>query len=133
MKKRISIDDLQLGMRVIGLDQSWLRSPLWVHRQVIKSEDDIAILRQSGVREVDVEEGGVLLQSQDAQSLETATEVNLETCLDPHSPAGGGSPEIDSPTFSRIQPKTVKPFPQPTILMPNSKPLVKFAWKRYPQ
>ena len=96
MKKRISIDDLQLGMCVIGLDQSWLRSPLWVHRQVIKSEDDIAILRRSGVREVDVDEDGVLLERQDRQSIETATEERQVTFFDPHSPTGEGSLGHDS-------------------------------------
>ncbi|MDT7044227.1 HD-GYP domain-containing protein [Candidatus Nitronereus thalassa] len=59
MKRRISIEQLKPGMHLVGLDKSWLQSPLWIHRGQIKSQADIVKLRQSGVREVtiDIQQG----------------------------------------------------------------------------
>jgi putative nucleotidyltransferase with HDIG domain len=39
-------------MFVVGLDRSWLQTPLLFHRKLIKGPDDIARLEQLGVREV---------------------------------------------------------------------------------
>jgi len=79
-RKRISIKDLKPGMCVVGLDQSWLRSPLWVHRQVIKSDDDIATLRRSGVCEVDIDGGGA------PDDLPISDTADTESCSDRESP-----------------------------------------------
>ncbi len=51
-KKQISIDQLRPGMHILGLDQSWLKSTVWFHRGLIKSEGEIRKLRESGVRMV---------------------------------------------------------------------------------
>jgi len=39
-------------MHILGLDQSWLKSTVWFHRGLIKSEGEIRKLRESGVRMV---------------------------------------------------------------------------------
>ncbi len=59
MKRRIPIEQLKPGMHLVGLDQSWFKSPLWIHRGPVKSQADIRKLKQSGVREVtiDIEQG----------------------------------------------------------------------------
>lgn len=55
MKKRIRIEDLQPGMHLAGIDHSWLKTPFWLHRRIVKSDRDVRELRQSGVRWVFIE------------------------------------------------------------------------------
>lgn len=59
MKRRIPVEQLKPGMHLLGLDQSWFKSPLWFHRGPVKSHADIRQLMESGVREVtiDTEQG----------------------------------------------------------------------------
>jgi len=59
MKRRIPVEQLKPGMHLLGLDQSWFKSPLWFHRGPVKSYADIRQLMKSGVREVtiDTEQG----------------------------------------------------------------------------
>jgi len=52
MKQRISIDQLQLGMFIAGLDQSWFKTPFFRHKWLVKRAEEIQLLRQYGVREV---------------------------------------------------------------------------------
>lgn len=54
-KVTISVDDLKIGMRVVGLDRSWLSTSLLSHRFLIKSSKDIEKLKQNGIRHVVVE------------------------------------------------------------------------------
>jgi HD-GYP domain-containing protein (c-di-GMP phosphodiesterase class II) len=53
--KKISIKELRVGMFVTEMDISWLKSPFLLHRRAIKSENDIALLRQAGVRVVGID------------------------------------------------------------------------------
>lgn len=55
MRKRISIDQLKIGMKVEKLDRSWLATPFLRHRFTITSSEQIAQLQASGVRQLDVE------------------------------------------------------------------------------
>lgn len=55
MKKTISIDELKPGMKVVGIDKSWLETPFLSHNFRIHSEKDIEKLRGSGVQLVTVE------------------------------------------------------------------------------
>ena len=55
MRKRISIDQLKVGMKVEKLDRSWLATPFLRHRFTITSSEHIAQLHASGVQELDVE------------------------------------------------------------------------------
>ena len=50
--KQISIDDLVVGMYIVGLDQSWLQSPFLFHRRRIRRYEEIARLKAYGVRRV---------------------------------------------------------------------------------
>ena len=50
MKKRIGIDELQLGMQVEQLDRSWLSTPFFRHKMTITSAQQVAQLRACGVR-----------------------------------------------------------------------------------
>lgn len=55
MTKRIHIDDLCPGMHIRKLDKSWLETPFFRHSMTVTSDAQIAKLRDSGVRFVDIE------------------------------------------------------------------------------
>ena len=55
MRKRISIDQLKIGMKVEKLDRSWLTTPFFYHRFTITSSAQIEQLYASGVQQLDVE------------------------------------------------------------------------------
>jgi len=55
MRRRISIGQLKVGMKVEKLDRSWLATPFLRHRFTITSSEQIALLRASGVQELDVD------------------------------------------------------------------------------
>ncbi|TKB66568.1 MAG: HD-GYP domain-containing protein [Nitrospira sp.] len=57
MRKRISIDQLKIGMKVEKLDRSWLTTPFFRHRFTITSSAQIEQLHASGVQQLDVETG----------------------------------------------------------------------------
>lgn len=52
MRKRISIDQLRPGMFITGVDQSWFKTPLWLHRQLIQSDGEVQLLKTSGVQTI---------------------------------------------------------------------------------
>ncbi len=54
MRKRISIDQLKVGMKVARLDRSWLATPFLRHRFTITSAEQIEQLHASGVQQIDV-------------------------------------------------------------------------------
>jgi HD-GYP domain-containing protein (c-di-GMP phosphodiesterase class II) len=51
-RKRVSVNAIKPGMFVVSLDQSWLRTPFFFHRRLIKSAEEVERLRSEGVREV---------------------------------------------------------------------------------
>lgn len=51
-QKRIPVSRVKPGMYVAGLDRSWLETPFLFHRKLIKSTEEIEILKRNGVREV---------------------------------------------------------------------------------
>ncbi|HSL03695.1 MAG TPA: DUF3391 domain-containing protein [Nitrospiraceae bacterium] len=55
MRKRISIDQLKIGMKVEKLDRSWLATPFLRHRFTITSLEQIKQLHASGVQQLDVD------------------------------------------------------------------------------
>ena len=76
MRKRISIDQLKVGMKVEKLDRSWLATPFLRHRFTITSSEQIAQLRASGVQQLDVETDDL---SQDSGSFASAMPAKAET------------------------------------------------------
>ncbi len=83
MKRRIPIDQLKPGMHLLGLDQSWFKSPLWFHRGPVKSHADIRKLMESGVREVTIESE----QNSDGQGSDNETTIlGIQGGVEPSSP-----------------------------------------------
>jgi putative nucleotidyltransferase with HDIG domain len=56
MRKTIPLDQLMIGMTVVGMDRSWLATPFLRHRVRITQHDQINKLKKAGVRFVEVEE-----------------------------------------------------------------------------
>ena len=55
MRKRISLEQLRVGMYVAGIDCSWFRTPFLKHRFLISTEEQIERLRRSNARVVDID------------------------------------------------------------------------------
>src|SRR5918996_5616315 len=51
-RKRVSISQLRPGMYVLDLDRPWLETQFLFHRRLIKSAEEIELLRHQGIREV---------------------------------------------------------------------------------
>lgn len=75
MRKRISIDQLKIGMKVEKLDRSWLATPFLRHRFTITSSEQIEQLHASGVQHLDVDADDVY---QDSGSLVHVTAAKAE-------------------------------------------------------
>jgi putative nucleotidyltransferase with HDIG domain len=55
MRKRISIDQLKIGMKIEKLDCSWLATPFLRNRFTITSSEQIQQLQASGVQQLEIE------------------------------------------------------------------------------
>lgn len=53
--KRISIDELTVGMFIAGLDQPWYRTPFLLHKWLVSSADDIVQLKRHGIQSVTID------------------------------------------------------------------------------
>ena len=90
MRKRISIDQLKVGMKVEKLDRSWLATPFLRHRFTITSSEQIEQLHASGVQQLDVDTDDAY---QDSASFMPALPAVAETSqlispnLEPDPPA----------------------------------------------
>ncbi|MGZ8488574.1 MAG: HD-GYP domain-containing protein [Candidatus Binatia bacterium] len=51
-RKRVAIADVRIGMYVVGLDRSWLKTPFLFHRKLIQRTEEIEQLKKHGTREV---------------------------------------------------------------------------------
>jgi hypothetical protein len=60
MLKKITVDDLRLGMHLHELCGAWLDHPFWKTKFVLRDPEDLRKLQGSGVREVwiDIAKGG---------------------------------------------------------------------------
>jgi putative nucleotidyltransferase with HDIG domain len=76
MRKRISIDELRIGMKVEKLDRSWLATPFLRNKFTITSAQQIEQLSASGVQQLDVDADGAC---QDSGSIVPAMAAEAET------------------------------------------------------
>ena len=53
--KKISIDELQIGMFIVEMDISWIKSPFLRHRRSIENNKDILLLKKSGVKKITID------------------------------------------------------------------------------
>ena len=74
--RTITIDQLKPGMFVVWMDQSWYRTPFFSHKRLIRSQDDIDLLLQHGIKElkIDMDKGLETEADQAEQSSPSTTE-----------------------------------------------------------
>ncbi|MCU7834331.1 MAG: DUF3391 domain-containing protein [gamma proteobacterium symbiont of Taylorina sp.] len=48
--KKITIDELEVGLFIVEMDISWIKSPFLLHRRAIKTKNDIILLKKAGVK-----------------------------------------------------------------------------------
>lgn len=66
--RKISIDELRVGMHVISLDISWFDSPFLRQKRTIKTPKDIALLRKAGVKSLTIDPNkGITPETPDAE------------------------------------------------------------------
>jgi putative nucleotidyltransferase with HDIG domain len=79
-RKRIPGSEIRAGMFLVRILDSWWKSPFFVHRRLLRSQD-VQQLVQSGIQEVeiDISKGLDVSPDSDANTLEDAREVQVET------------------------------------------------------
>ena len=89
MHKRISIEQLKIGMKVEKLDRSWLATPFLRHRFTITSSEQIQQLRASGVQQLDVDADDACQDSGSFVPAMPAAEISqpISPPLEPEPPA----------------------------------------------
>ena len=54
-RKRVPVKDLQVGMRLVGLDRPWMETPFLWHRMVLRDEDQIQKIAACGAQYAEIE------------------------------------------------------------------------------
>ena len=79
MLKKIPVTDLRVGMYLHGLCGSWMQHPFWRNKFVIKSEQDIRAIADSGITEV-------MIDSAQGLDVAPAAEPRVEVAVAPPPP-----------------------------------------------
>src|SRR5215475_1648023 len=111
--KQISIDDLVIGMYIVGLDQSWLQSPFLLHRRRIGRHEEIARLKAYGVRRVTIDptRGLDLVETLSRPAEELLPSAPALAPLPPQDSTGGEARERDNVCHSPLSRPRVAPLP----------------------
>lgn len=89
--KRVPIHALKVGMYVAGLDRSWVNTPFFRHRFLIKNEAQVVRIRQSGAREITIDtEKGLDVDA------DMAGTVSVAAAEEPNPPAAVHADEATS-------------------------------------
>ncbi|OPX54086.1 HD-GYP domain-containing protein [Oceanospirillum multiglobuliferum] len=75
MRQRIPVSDLRVGMRVVELDISWLKSPFWRHAFTIQTQNEITLLRQH-CQHVEISVSTKIKGAKSAKQLPSSTQGN---------------------------------------------------------
>ncbi len=95
--KTISIDQLKLGMFIVGMDQPWFRTPFLLHKRLIRHAKDIDLLKQHGIREVKIDSSRGL-------DVEPVPAGNLNPASHIHNASESHEPILDVPQASSDEP-----------------------------
>lgn len=103
--RKITISQLSNGMFIHELDIPWMKSPFLRHRRKIKSANDIALLKQAGVKELHIDlSRGADIPSNHKEPLNEHTSKNISSdikeppAVDEVSPPSSSEPLIDKQT-----------------------------------
>ena len=86
MRKKISVNDVRVGMYLQDVGASWMKNPFWRSRFLITEAKDIALLKESNIPEVwiDTSKGADVISP----------------------PGGGGFPDTDVSPLTGLQPES---------------------------
>lgn len=101
--RRIPLHELTTGMYVIGIDRSWLHTPFFQHKFLVRTSGDIERLQKAGVAEV---------------TIDTEQELELETPAGFSQAAFGETPET-RPASSEAMAAPSLPVEAPVVLAEN--------------
>ena len=85
--KEISIDELLVGMFIVKMDVSWIKSPFLLHRRAITSKNDILLLKKSGVKILTIDLDKSQVTPEQETDLNVSQSTNNETQPQPPSQA----------------------------------------------
>lgn len=80
--KKISIEELKIGMFVVEMDISWIQSPFLLHRRAIKSKKDILLLKQSGAKflTIDLNKSQIAVEPESPSVAQAEEAVSAQPC-----------------------------------------------------
>jgi HD-GYP domain-containing protein (c-di-GMP phosphodiesterase class II) len=116
--KRIPVEALTVGMRVVRLDRSWLETPFWRHRIDISQPAQIEMLKAQGIRFVDIE----------ADDTPQEATISPAASLNPvpwHTPAAGHDEPLEEP--DPIQVPFEEELPRARLVYQEAKRIVQDA------
>jgi len=83
--KELLIDELMVGMFVVKMDVSWIKSPFLFHRRAIESKNDILLLKKAGVKKITIDLSKSDFTPQDKQALKPSSLAQEEKAIsEPH-------------------------------------------------
>jgi len=107
MKKTISVNDLKIGMTVVGVDKNWFETTLVSHHFTIHSKNDILRLEKNGIKKVSIEVKSVKeqepIQNSAKATLPERSETNHKNLADPKEEQLTEVPEPSPKELSEIE------------------------------
>lgn len=102
MVKKLSINELRIGMYVERIEGSWLDHPFFFSRRKVKSQKEINKLAEAGIRhvEVDMERSSILDQNESTSNPEITTPEPVRSSQQKPSKE---ATEIESPPLSQME------------------------------
>jgi HD-GYP domain-containing protein (c-di-GMP phosphodiesterase class II) len=104
--KIIPIEELKLGMFVERLDRSWLTTPFFRHRFIIRNAEDIALMKRYGIKRVVIDPTkGVDIE--DAPAVGHCDTPDTAQQQNPPSPPAASMPVQAGPAEPRNRPRSI--------------------------
>lgn len=102
--KKITINDLQIGMFIVEMDISWIKSPFLLHRRAIKSNNDILLLKKAGVKHltIDLTKSQPVVQAEKPSNNEDIAEGFVDENI-----AEGSIAEHEQQQIKKINPESL--------------------------
>ncbi len=110
--KRISIDQLILGMYLVEMDVPWYRTPFFSHKFVIKDQDTIQLMKHHGIRMVTIDT---------SKGLDVSSPASQAGSENPEHKVPSEPPPLESlspaNTIASYEPTTTRNADQPSSII----------------
>ena len=102
MHKTIAIEQVTLGMYVVGLDRSWFQTPFLKHQWLLNREEDLARLKAYGISRVTIDPSRGL-DVEPAAATPDAPAAQPAAAPEPPSPPAAAPPRNDEAFQARFE------------------------------